>query len=356
MPAIDIHKPPNTPFLLTTLLKQVSRSFYLTLRVLPRELRQPISLAYLLARAADSIADTPLIPGEKRARLLAHLQAQLHNDNPQQLAQLVADIAPNLSDSAEAQLLKNLESIFYHYEQCDAGNKQHIAHVVDTLISGMLADMANFPPESSTHLAALDAPADLDHYTYLVAGCVGEFWTHMCSANAVTFANSTVQAQADRGIRLGKALQLTNILRDISQDLRIGRCYLPAQQLAQAGLTPDELLSESAITRLRPVLKIWLNTALDHYRAGCDYALAIPRHKMRLRLSVLWPMLIGLATLIKLSESDQWLSPAGRIKVTRRWVYGMIACSLPAACSNRLTQWWINRLSKQVRARIDTWS
>ncbi|MCI0869448.1 MAG: squalene/phytoene synthase family protein, partial [Chloroflexi bacterium] len=47
--------------LLTDLLKGVSRSFYLTLRVLPGGIREPVGLAYLLARAADTIADTTLI-------------------------------------------------------------------------------------------------------------------------------------------------------------------------------------------------------------------------------------------------------------------------------------------------------
>ena len=54
--------PKTRRILLTTLLKSVSRAFYLSLRVLPADLREPIGLAYLLARAADAIADTPLIP------------------------------------------------------------------------------------------------------------------------------------------------------------------------------------------------------------------------------------------------------------------------------------------------------
>ena len=52
--------------LLGSLLRQVSRSFYLSLAVLPRSLREPIGLAYLLARAADTIADTRLIPRDDR--------------------------------------------------------------------------------------------------------------------------------------------------------------------------------------------------------------------------------------------------------------------------------------------------
>ena len=56
--------------LLTDLLSRVSRSFYLTLRVLPSVMREPIGLAYLLARASDTIADTELVPSSRRLELL----------------------------------------------------------------------------------------------------------------------------------------------------------------------------------------------------------------------------------------------------------------------------------------------
>src|SRR6266702_6204994 len=65
-------------FLLGPLLKGVSRSFYLTLRILPAGMRDPIGLAYLLARAADTIADTSLIPPEQRLALLLALRDQVN--------------------------------------------------------------------------------------------------------------------------------------------------------------------------------------------------------------------------------------------------------------------------------------
>jgi farnesyl-diphosphate farnesyltransferase len=61
--------------LLGPLLKGVSRSFYLTLRVLPAGMRDPVGLAYLLARAADTIADTALLSPEKRLEFLLAFRA-----------------------------------------------------------------------------------------------------------------------------------------------------------------------------------------------------------------------------------------------------------------------------------------
>src|ERR1700709_2023076 len=69
---------PAQAFLLGPLLKGVSRSFYLTLRVLPAGMRDPIGPAYLLARAADTIADTSLIPPGQRLELLLSLRSQVN--------------------------------------------------------------------------------------------------------------------------------------------------------------------------------------------------------------------------------------------------------------------------------------
>ena len=58
---------------LAPILARVSRSFHLTLRLLPRPTRHTVALAYLLARAADTIADTRLVTPPERVRLLAEL-------------------------------------------------------------------------------------------------------------------------------------------------------------------------------------------------------------------------------------------------------------------------------------------
>ena len=63
--------------LLTDLLRSVSRSFYTTLRVLPRPIRSQIGLAYLLARATDTIADTEIVPVQNRLDALDQLRARV---------------------------------------------------------------------------------------------------------------------------------------------------------------------------------------------------------------------------------------------------------------------------------------
>src|SRR5579871_5825965 len=67
--------------LLTDLLKAVSRSFYLTIRVLPKSIRPQIGLGYLLARTTDTVADTEIVPVEQRLKLLQALRERILGTN-----------------------------------------------------------------------------------------------------------------------------------------------------------------------------------------------------------------------------------------------------------------------------------
>ena len=101
---------PTRAFLLGPLLKGVSRSFYLTLRVLPVGMRDPIGLAYLLARAADTIADTSLISPEQRLALLLSLRAQVNGatDDGALFQRMADEVAGQQIQSDEKVLLESL--------------------------------------------------------------------------------------------------------------------------------------------------------------------------------------------------------------------------------------------------------
>jgi farnesyl-diphosphate farnesyltransferase len=216
----------------------------------------------------------------------------------------------------------------------------------------MEMDLTSFPAEDSGGLAALSTGADLDRYTYLVAGCVGEFWTKVTVAHTPSLSGWDVAKMSETGVRFGKALQLTNVLRDIPRDLRAGRCYLPADELAAAGLSPEDLLDPANEVRATEVLIPWMQTALGYFQAAEEYLLGVPRRSVRLRLACLWPLLLGLATLARLARGGKWLDPEATVKVSRSWVYRMMLMSLPAACSNTLLKFWIKRLRRQVERSI----
>jgi farnesyl-diphosphate farnesyltransferase len=342
--------------LLGPLLKRVSRSFYLTLAVLPAPMRDPVGLAYLLARAADTIADTSLIEPARRLTLLLALRAAVAGDRGEgtvrELARIADEVAGQQALPDEKRLLESLDAALAVLDELDAADRAAVRDIVATLTTGMEFDLRTFPSEDSGAVAALGDVSELDRYTYLVAGCVGKFWTKMTCAHLPATFDEPQETVIARGVRFGKALQLTNILRDCGKDLRIGRCYLPMTLLERHGLTPAELLAPGASTRARPVLVELMATALAHYRAAADYTFSIPRLSIRLRLACLWPILIGLETLRLLAANDAWLDPAKISKVRRNDVYRLIAGSTAAVSFDGVLRGWMERLMRDIEATL----
>lgn len=321
--------------LLTNTLKGVSRTFYLTLRVLPPTLRTPVGLAYLLARAADTIADTRLIPKPDRLKHLEAFREMLRAGDVTPISGIREALAGSQQNPAERDLLSRLEVCFGLYETLAPAERERIRALLLTITQGMVMDLTTFPGEDEGKLAALETWEDLDRYTYYVAGCVGEFWTEMAVAHRPALARWDLAEMKRRGVRFGKGLQMTNILRDISRDLRIGRCYLPRRDLSALGLTPPDLLDPRAITRARPLIQDLLTVTLAHYDAGRSYTMAIPRSEPRLRLACAWPFLVGLRTLALVAQSKDLLDSGARIKVSRAAVYGILLGSAGVVWSNR---------------------
>ena len=347
------HEDTSWKQLLTGLLPQVSRSFYLTIRVLPYDLRRPVGLAYLLARAADTIADTRALPPAQRLERLLSLRAVLEGSAAtDSVTELAGDLTGFQKSQAEGELLSSLDDALSCLESTPGEDQSLIRSVVINLTRGMEMDLTVFPPEEARSVGSLKTDDDLDQYTYHVAGCVGEFWTAITMAHTPSLRKWDLEEMSKAGVRFGKALQLTNVLRDIPRDLRIGRCYLPEDRLSQLGLKPDDLLDPSAAPAARPVLTWGIEQALEHYEEAVDYILAIPRGSLRLRLAALWPVIIGIATLGKLAQNRDWLNPEVTTKVSRHWVYSVMAASLPAARSNTMVKMWTGRLTAQARSAL----
>ncbi len=334
--------------LTSDILKSVSRSFYLSLAVLPSAVRPAIALAYLLARAADTIADTRLIDRRLRVTHLLALRNELEVAMAGRLDAIVAATRGVQSLDAERALLERLPDCLTAYRALLADDRRRVRGVLETIIEGMTEDLTRFPGEDEGGLAALETRANLDRYTYLVAGCVGEFWTDVHVAHRPRLRHWDLEKMTALGIRFGKALQLTNVLRDIPRDLRQGRCYLPSHDLALLGLEPRDLLDPKVGPQLRPLLVELLNVALDHYEAGWRYTFAIPKREARMRLACAWPLLIGLRTLDLLAQTPNWLDPDVVLKVPRIRVYGMMAQSVATVWSTRA----LARKARQLRERI----
>ena len=319
--------------LLRGLLRQVSRSFYLSLAILPAALREPIGLAYLLARAADSVADTRLLPCEDRLEHLENLR-RAYAGEATEVAAVSRACAPHRPYGAERLLLERVEEAVARLQRLPPADREQVRGVLATLTSGMVFDLTRFPGEDAGAVAALETMEELDRYTYLIAGCVGPFWTALHAAHRPRLRHWDLAAMQAQAVRFGKALQLTNILRDVPADLRSGRCYLPACELKSLGLAPRDLLDPEATRRARPLVRRLLGLALSHYEAAWQYTLAVPRLEWRMRLACAWPLLIGLGTLRELAAHADPVGATAPIKIGRGEVRAMLMRSLIAVWSN----------------------
>lgn len=323
--------------LLTGLLREVSRSFYLTLRVLPGAIGPQVGLAYLLARATDTVADAGSVALEERLRCLKGLGVWVEGGGGVDEA-LLARVGGAVGLTVgERVLMGRVGEAMTLLAGLDPGDRSRIQRVLGVIISGQVLDLERFGGGGGVgEVRALGTAADLDDYTYRVAGCVGEFWTAMCCSHLFKLGAGEEDRLMGLGIRFGKGLQLVNILRDLPRDLRGGRCYLPAVELRDAGVNPSALLDPAVEVRVRGLYDRWLGLAWGHLRAGWDYTLALPRDQVRLRLACAWPLLLGVRTLTLLG-SRSFLDPVERVKVTRSEVRAVLGVSGVALLNSR---WW----------------
>jgi len=316
---------------LNDLLKATSRSFYLTLGVLPARVRPQIGLAYLLARTTDTIADTEIVPLERRLEALQTLRERILGQSSAPLN--LGDFAMEQASPGEKSLLEKIGDSLAMLQNFSAADQKLIRDVLATITSGQELDLRRFEQASAERIVALETAAELDDYTWRVAGCVGEFWTKICRAHLFPQARLDEKQFIMDGIRFGKGLQLVNILRDLPADLKRGRCYLPTEKLEPVHLLPETLLSPANEVRFLKLYHEYLDKAESHLRAGWAYTNTLPFGQFRVRLACAWPILMGMRTIGKLRAAGV-IELQQRVKISRGEVRGilfrsLLACPLP---------------------------
>ena len=291
------------------LLRSVSRSFYLTIRLLPGQLRDSIGLAYLLARASDTIADSAHAPAAIRRTHLADFRQMLRRGNTEGLPGLQSAISSE--HPGERELIARLDGCIAWLRALPEFDRAAVVAVMEKIIHGQALDLERFPGTGA--VVSLPDAAALEEYTYLVAGSVGEFWTHLCAHHLPRYSAMPLDELSALGIDFGKGLQLVNVLRDLPADLRAGRCYLPGDP--------------------RAVFPHWHARATALLDAGRRYIAAI--RPARVRAGCFLPWHLGVKTLDLLAAQSP-LDTDTRLKVPRSAVRRALLLAPCAAFSNRL--------------------
>lgn len=287
-------------------LKDVSRSFYLSLRFLPKGFRAPTSVGYLLARASDTIADAGQLGVEMRRDLLSRFVEFITQGGKFEMPKV--DGLPE----GEEVLMSRLGDCVAALEQLPDWQQVSVRKVVGIITKGQCWDLERFAGEG---VVSLDSDDELRIYTYQVAGCVGEFWTEIGVGVEQGFARASDDEMMRWGQAYGRSLQLINILRDVPEDRKNGRCYLPGVKTRE----------QSLLERQR-----WIKEA----RKGLDQAerYAKSLNGRRIRFGTVLPAMIGRKTLSRL-EVASWEDWEAGVKISRKEVYGLMANAAKFAVS-----------------------
>ena len=248
-------------------------SFYAGMRMLPKAEREAMFAIYGFCRAVDDIADDERGDRAGRAAALDRWRRDL-------------DALYAGGDPGQAVLVAEAVRRF-GLDRAD----------FEAVIDGMAMDVARD--------ICWPAMAELDLYCDRVASAVGRL--------SVRVFGMPPEPGLELAHHLGRALQLTNILRDIDEDAEIGRVYLPAEALSGAGIvltTPDEVVADPRIDQaVRPLVA----RTHDHYRAANAVLAARPAgHLIAPRL-----MEAVYSKLLKRMEIVGWSPPRQRVKVSK---------------------------------------
>ncbi len=279
------------------LLRSVSRSFYLSMVFLPPAMRRGIALAYMLARATDSVADSnEAVETERLAVLRLMAQAIAGQLNAQQEAQLQEELTEHFASAqaheGEATLLRRFQDCLELLRQMPEGEAALMRQVLATICDGQCWDLEFFAQHQG-----VQNEQETRRYIYMVAGCVGEFWTRLglCTMGAKFCPPEREELMQEAGIRYGCGLQLVNILRDVHEDAARGRCYLPEGDRHE----------------------VWMARAEKYLKDGLDYSKRLGG--LRLRFTAMLPALLGLKTLALLRKQGH--NNQRKAKIKRSSVY-----------------------------------
>ena len=226
--------------------------------LLPREKRQEMVALYAFCREVDDVADEESVPAETRRAQLREWRADIR------LACEAA--APKFPVNQELKPVIATRHLKFE--------------LFDELIKGVEMDLDITRYETMEHL---------EQYCYRVASVVG-----LLSIEIFGYKNPACREYA---VCLGKALQLTNILRDVKNDAQRGRIYLPLEELRKFGVSQQDILDARYSANYRQLAESISARARDFYKAAWETLPAEDARNMataELMGSVYWKLLLKL--------------------------------------------------------------
>lgn len=323
------------------ILPAVSRTFSLSVRVLPGELGRAVLCAYLLCRIADTVEDDGHAAPARKAELLAEFLRCLDDA-------VIADAFPAAAadirgDEAHVRLLRQTDLVCVLFRSLPYQSRDRVAHWVREMGRGMAAFTLRHP--RGLRIQTLE---EYREYCYYVAGTVGCMLTELFREHGPALSPQRYEALWARCTRFGEALQTVNILKDIAVDAeRENAIYIPERMLAAHGSSHASLLDPARFAANRAAVGEFIALAWTDLDLAFEYLLLLPRRALAIRAFCVLPLLYAYATLRELTGSDAMLRPGGTVKISRFEVKSLMVAGLAALASNTL----LRRLVVRVRER-----
>lgn len=212
---------------LLDLLEKTSRTFALSIPLLPEPTRREVTIAYLLFRIADTFEDATDWPRERRIMALEEFCGLLENSDPAAARRITSSWARDVpvQHIGYLELLGETPFVIDSFREMNPESRSIVHdHTVRTA-KGMAGIVSRTDDDGVLRLESLQ---DVRDYCYVVAGIVGEMLTELFLVGRAKLNNLGPELR-DRAARFGEGLQLVNILKDSATDESEGRVYVPPQ-------------------------------------------------------------------------------------------------------------------------------
>ena len=290
-----------------TILKSVSRTFALTIPLLPPIIEKVVGNTYLLCRIVDTIEDAAdLTPETKKDLSNLFLEAVLEKVPVDSFLAPCLQALKNYSNQDELDLITHTPIVIRILRTCSSHDQAAVSRCVSIMSQGL----SHF--HSRQTKAGLRDMVEFEEYCYVVAGVVGELLTSVFRHYSPQFSNN-IQGHENLAISFGQALQMTNILKDSVEDQARGVSWKPAH-------TSQLELLQIAYEKLKDAL---------------TYILLIPNEQVGMRRFCFLAFGLAVLTLDKILAQDR-LHKKGQLKLSRMTVWFFYGFTKIAASNDML--------------------
>lgn len=292
-------------------LRNVSRTFAISIEQLPSGLREAVTIAYLLFRVSDCLEDHDELDRVRKAELLRLWAQVLENSTP--VTALTSALAHLDESDPEVYVARHADQLLDELHKLPESNQETILHHVHQTSLGMARWQEHGP--------YVETEEEMDDYMFEVAGRVGYLLTDLFG-----WYSPFILKQKDKlrplAREFGLALQTVNIIRGMRKDYERGWVFVPRTFYEPLGLTREGLFAQENQVEALQVIAHLADKAETHLQNGLQYIINIPPIHYRIRLACTWPLFFAIKTLAVSRDNIHVI--LNEAKITRAEVMGII--------------------------------